>query len=183
MLFWRQWGMVSMLVVRDVVFETDIRHEFLSHVHKIIVVGWLVNLRYTMIKQQACIINVFLRRLMRVLAMRLKVEIILFIKLYHPSDGSSFTSVSTYLQKKKAQGANPPTLDVWGWEFLTWAHHAPLFSQRGCCVTRIDGHLAIAVAVSCPGPFKGKATQHTRPTCYPQNDRYSQNMCGTSGTT
>ena len=31
--------MVSMLVVRDVVFETDIRHEFLSHVHKIIVVG------------------------------------------------------------------------------------------------------------------------------------------------
>ena len=49
---------------------------------------------------------------MKVVAMRLKMEIIPFIKLNHPSDGSSFTSVSTYLQKKKAQGANPPTLDV-----------------------------------------------------------------------
>ena len=36
-------------------------------------------------------------RLMRVVTMRLKMKILLFIKLYHPSDGSSFTSVSTYL--------------------------------------------------------------------------------------
>ena len=73
-----------------------IRHKFLSHVHKIIVVSSLVNLRYTII-QQAYIIYVFLGRVMRVLATRLEVEIILFIILYHPSDvsSSSSTSVST----------------------------------------------------------------------------------------
>ena len=35
---------------------------------------------------------------MRVVAMRLKMEITQFIKLYNPSDGSSFISVSTYFQ-------------------------------------------------------------------------------------
>jgi len=39
---------------------------------------------------------------MRVVAMGLNVEIILLVKFYHPSDGSSFTSVSTYLQKKSS---------------------------------------------------------------------------------
>ena len=39
---------------------------------------------------------------MRVVAMRLKLEIILFRKLHHPSDGSSFTSVSTYFQKNSS---------------------------------------------------------------------------------
>ena len=28
------------------------------------------------------------------------------------------------------------------------AHHDPHLSQRGCCVTRLDGHNAIAVAAS-----------------------------------
>ena len=36
---------------------------------------------------------------MRVVAFRLMMEIILFIKVCHQPDGSSFTSVSTYLQK------------------------------------------------------------------------------------
>jgi len=43
---------------------------------------------------------VAMRLLMSVVAMRLKMEVILFIKFYHSSDGSSFTSLSTYLQEK-----------------------------------------------------------------------------------
>jgi len=35
---------------------------------------------------------------MRVAAMKLKIEITLLLKFYHPFDGSSFTSVSTYFQ-------------------------------------------------------------------------------------
>ena len=58
----------------------------------------LFTVRYTMIKQQACIIHMYLSRLMRVVAMRLKMEIIFFIKLYHPPDGWSLISVSAYLQ-------------------------------------------------------------------------------------
>ena len=43
--------------------------------------------------------------------MRLKMEIILLVKLYHPSNGSSFTSVSTYLQNKKS---GCPSFTPWG---------------------------------------------------------------------
>ena len=43
-------------------------------------------------------INFYLRSLMRVVAIRLNLEIVVIIKLYHPSDESSFSSVSTYLQ-------------------------------------------------------------------------------------
>ena len=50
-------------------------------------------------------------------AMRLNLEIILFIKLYHPSDASSFTLVSTYLQNNSSgcpwsnpQGVSPSPL-------------------------------------------------------------------------
>jgi len=49
---------------------------------------------------------------MKQVVMRIKLEIILFVKLYHTSDGSSFTSVSTYLQSNKQGGTHYPTLDV-----------------------------------------------------------------------
>ena len=56
---WRQMGMVSMLVLWDDVFLRAIRHEsFFSCRKKLELLGSLVPLRYTMIKQQACIINV-----------------------------------------------------------------------------------------------------------------------------
>ena len=35
---------------------------------------------------------------MRVVAMSIMMEIIFFIKMYHPSDGTAFRSVSTYLE-------------------------------------------------------------------------------------
>lgn len=39
-------------------------------------------------------------RLMRAVAMSLKMEIIFFIRMYHPYDGTAFRSVSTYLQNR-----------------------------------------------------------------------------------
>lgn len=39
---------------------------------------------------------------MRVVVMRLKMEIKMFIKLYQPSDGSSLTSASIYFQKSSS---------------------------------------------------------------------------------
>ena len=65
-------------------------------------VGSLVPLRYAMIKKQGSINDMCLSSLMRVVAMKLKVGIIFFIIMYQPSDGSSFTSVSTYIQKKSS---------------------------------------------------------------------------------
>ena len=56
---------------------------------------------YTMNKEQDCKINVQLRSLMNMVSMRLKLEIILFLKLYHLSEGSFFTSPYTYLQKSR----------------------------------------------------------------------------------
>jgi len=35
-------------------------------------------------------------------AIRIKMEVILFVKMYHPSDGTALTSVSTYLQNKSS---------------------------------------------------------------------------------
>ena len=41
------------------------------------------------------------------------------------------------------------------------AHHTPLFSQRGCLVTRLHGHHISAMATSGTAPFGRKATPHT----------------------
>ena len=41
------------------------------------------------------------------------------------------------------------------------AHHTPLFSQRGCVVTRLHGHHISAMATSGTAPFRRKATPHT----------------------
>ena len=63
---------------------------------------------------QVSINYVYLERLIRVVAMRLKLLIIQFIKLYQPSDGLSFTSVSTYLQNNSSgcPTCNPHVLRV-----------------------------------------------------------------------
>ena len=78
------------------------------------VVGSLAALGYIMIKLHNCIFDVYLRRLIRVVAMSLKMDIILLPKLYHPSNGSSFTSVSTYLQKNTSgsPSSNPNVVRV-----------------------------------------------------------------------
>ena len=64
------------------------------------------------------------------------------------------------------------------------AHHTPLHSQRGCCVTRFNECHAIALATRGVGPFRRKATL---PTLGPP-DLYimmalSQNMSGILGST
>ena len=51
---------------------------------------------------QASRIHIYLGILRRVVAMRLQMEIILFIKEDQQSDGSSFPSTSTYLQSKSS---------------------------------------------------------------------------------
>ena len=53
-----------------------------------------------MFKHQASRIHIELGRLMRVVAMSLQMELIVFIEEDHPSDGSSIPSTSTYLQSK-----------------------------------------------------------------------------------
>ena len=55
----------------------------------------LLPLRFTMINLQVCIIDFYIGRLMRMVAMSLKIEIIFFIKMYHLSYGTDFMSVST----------------------------------------------------------------------------------------
>lgn len=118
---------------------------------------------------------------MRVVMMRLKMEIVLFVKLYHSSDGSSFTSVSTYLQNNISGclSSNP-------WGVSVSASHMgpimPLSSHRVFCVTRLDGHHSIALAIRGPGLFKGKATLPILgPTALYMMIALSPNMCGTSG--
>ena len=80
--------------------------------------------------------------------MRLKMEIILFVKMYHPSDGSSFTSVSTYLQNNSSgyPSSNPRGVRV---RASHMGPKTPLSSFNEC-------H-AFAVATSWPGLFRGKA--------------------------
>ena len=111
---------------------------------------------------------------MRMVDMGLKMEIILFIKLYHTSGGSSFTSVSTYLQNN-CSVCPSPILKLWGWELPTWAPSCPSPTQRGCCVTT-------SMATSWPGPFRKQATLPTLgpPALYIRM-ALSQNMFGTSG--
>ena len=73
--------MSPVLVLWNDVFKMAIRHESFFTCWKILeVVGSLVHLKDTMIKQQACLIDVYLSRLMRVVAMRIKMEIVFFIK-------------------------------------------------------------------------------------------------------
>lgn len=112
-----------------------------------------------MIKVQQCTIDVQLGRLMQVQAMRLKLEIIPFIKLYNPHYGSSFTWVSTYLQKEELSVTIVQPFGV----RIRDSHMGPkkpLSTHRGCWVTKLNGHLAITVVSSWHGPFSGKEIKH-----------------------
>lgn len=103
---------------------------------------------------------------MRVVPMRLKLEIILFNKMYHPSYGSSFTSVSTYLQKNRSRW---PSSNTWGMRVR--ASHMP--SQRSSPLTEWQlGHKVWWVSCHWGGyqlawSFQGEGnTTHSGPTCY-----------------
>ena len=73
-------GMVFVLVLWSDMYKMAIRHPFLP-LGKYL--GGHLTLRCTMMKEQACIINMYLSRLMRVVAMRINLEIILPIIMYH----------------------------------------------------------------------------------------------------
>lgn len=51
-----------------------------------------------MVNLEVYIIHYLFGRVMRVMAMRLKMEIIDFIKMFYPYDGRAFSSVSTYMK-------------------------------------------------------------------------------------
>ena len=66
---------------------------------------------------------------MIVVAIRIKMEIILLIKMYHTSDATSFTSVSTYFQNNSTgcQSSNPQGVRVRASNVLSHMH---LISHR-----------------------------------------------------
>ena len=133
-----------------------------------------------MIKQQACIFDIYISILMRVVAMRLKMKIIEFVKLYHPFDGSSCTSVSICLQNYSS-GCPSPNPRVVRMRASHIEHMMPLYSHREFFVSQVHGWYDIAMATSWTGTFRGKATLHTRgPLALYIIMDFSPNMCGTS---
>lgn len=93
--------MVSLFVPWDVLFQmAKKQNSFFIFRNSLEVFCPLMPLRYHMLKHQASRIHIELGSLMRVVAMSLQMEIIVFIQEDHPSDGSSFPSTSTYHQSK-----------------------------------------------------------------------------------
>jgi len=93
--------------------------------------------------------QVLLMGLKRVVALRLKMEITLFIKLHHIFDVSSLYQYQHY-SRTTPQGTHHPTLDVWGETFQNRLKHAPF-------VTRLDGHQGITRASSWSGTLRRKS--------------------------
>ena len=87
----------------DALFQMAMKHNsFFTWRNSLEVFCPRIPLRYHMCKHQASRIHIELGSLMRVVAMSLQMEIIVFIQEDHPSDGSSFPSTSTYLQSKSS---------------------------------------------------------------------------------
>ena len=122
-----------------------IRHEtFFTLRKKIEVFGSQVPLRYTMMKLQDCKTDIQLGRLMRVVAMRIKIEVIFFVKMCHPSDRTTFISVSTYLQNNSS---GCPLSNSRGVRVRAshLCQYATLISQSGSCDIMLDGLHPIAM--------------------------------------
>ena len=122
--------MVSLFVPWDVLFQMAMKHNsFFTWRNSLEVFCPRMPLRYHMLKHQASRIHIELGSLMRVVAMSLQMEIIVFIQEEHPSDGSSFPSTSTLLQSKSSWC---PSLNSQGLR-LRMSHIWPithLFSHR-----------------------------------------------------
>ena len=96
-------GMESFFGHWDALFQMAMKHNsFFTWRSSLEVFCPLNPLRYHMFKYQASRIHIELGSLMRVVAMSLQMEIIVFIQEDHPSDGSSFPSTSTFLQSKSS---------------------------------------------------------------------------------
>jgi len=95
--------MVSLFVQQDVLFQMAMKqNSFFIFRKSIEVFCPLMPLRYNMLKLQASRVHIELGSLMRVVAMSLQMEIIVFIQEEHPSDGSSSPSTLIFLQSKSS---------------------------------------------------------------------------------
>jgi len=122
--------MVSLFVHWDVLYQMARKHSSTFTCRNSLEVFCpRIPLRYHMCKHQASRIHIELGSLRRVVAMRLQMEILVFIKEDHSSDGTSFPSTSTYLQSKSSWC---PSLNSQGLR-VTLSHRWPithLFSHR-----------------------------------------------------
>ena len=150
MLGGEHWGMVSLFVPWDVWFQMAMkRNSFFTCRNSLEVFCPRIPLRYHMCKHQASRIHIELGSLMRVVAMSLQMEIILFIQEDHKSDGSPFPSTSTFLQSKISWC---PSLNSQGLR-VRMSHIWPithLFSHRE--IVRAQGSMGI---ISVPWPPLG----------------------------
>ena len=90
--------LVAFVKGTDWAFQTAMRPESFLKFRKICeAVSLLGALRYTLDLWQACITDLCLGRLWRLVSLKLKTEIICSVKMNHPSEGTAFRSVSTYL--------------------------------------------------------------------------------------
>jgi len=137
-----------LFVHQDVLFQMAMKHNsFFTWRTSLEVFCPLIPLRYHMFKHQASRIHIELGSLMRVVAMSLQMEIIVFIQEDHPSGGSSFPSTSTYLQSKSSWC---PSLNSQGLR-VRMSHIWPithLFSHRES--VRAQGSMGI---ISVPKPL------------------------------
>ena len=139
--------MVSLFVPWDVLFLTSMKHNsFFTWRNSLEVFCPRIPLRYLMCKHQASRIHIELGSLMRVLAMSLQMEIIVFIQEDHPSGGSSFPSTSTDLQSKSTWCPSLNSQGLRGRMSHIWPI-THLFSHRE--VVRAQGSMGI---ISVPWP-------------------------------
>ena len=99
------------------VLQTSIRYvSFFTLMKRVEIISSLVTLGSSMIKRHGCIIDVKFSILMRMWSIGITIDQILSVKLYHTSNGSSFTftSVSTYLLNKSSwyPSSNPHCVRV-----------------------------------------------------------------------
>ena len=140
--------MDCLFVPWDVLFQMAMKHNSsFTCRNSLEVFCPLIPLRYHICKHQASRIHIELGSLRRVVAMRLQMEIRVFIQEDHPSDGSSFPSTSIYLQSKSSwcpslnsQGVRGRMSHIWPITHL-FSHREVVWSQGSMGINQCDGHL------------------------------------------
>ena len=97
---------------------------------------------------------------MRVVAMSLQMEIIVFLQEDYTMMDPPFLHLR-HTSRARAHGVHHWTLKVWVGELPIYGPSHTLFSQRSCLGTRIHGHNISAMATSGPSYFRKKSTPHT----------------------
>ena len=102
-----------MFVNWDFVFIMPINTSIFSHLGNDVRCPLHI-LRYRMMNLQAYVMDFCFSSVMRIVAMRVKMEIIFFIQIYNPFDRTAFRSVSTYFETNSSgcTSSNPRGLRV-----------------------------------------------------------------------